>query len=92
MGQPIVISYAALTSALGIKDPNKDIVSIRIEALGDGSLTLNGQEVIPQATRLGPGASLVFTPRSAGRVLALSIRATDGFLWSETRSLFVVAR
>ncbi len=91
-GQPIVISYAALTSALGIKDVNKDIVSIRIEALGDGSLTLNGQEVIPQETRLGPGASLVFTPRSAGRVLAMGIRATDGFLWSETRSLFVAAR
>jgi hypothetical protein len=90
-GTPFVVTHTALARALGAIDANKDLISFRIESVGLGLLSLGGVEVIPGQTLLGPGASLIWTPPTtpAGRVVAFTVRATDGRLFSAAATIWV---
>lgn len=74
------ITFAALLSAAGASDKNKDPITFRIESVLSGTLLLNGEAVSPGTTRFGPGQTLTYRAESGaiGSILAFSIRAFDG--------------
>jgi hypothetical protein len=80
----VVLDYATLLNAANENDRNRDGISFRIEAVLAGSLTLNGEEVVPGVTLVTPGSSLLYrAPQGAlGRVGAFSLVAFDGRLFS----------
>ena len=78
---PFTISYATLNAnSVGLFDADGDTISFQIEGVSSGTLTMNGNPVVPQSTVLGPGQSLVWTPpsNSLGPLDAFTVRAWDG--------------
>lgn len=74
------LSWDALTSALEASDPQADALSLRIEQIISGSLSLNGVAVTPGKTLLSKGQSLLWTPpeNASGLMDALLVSAFDG--------------
>ena len=74
------LSWDALTGALEASDPQADALSLRIEQIIIGSLSLNGVAVTPGKTLLSKGQSLIWTPpeNASGLMDALLVCAFDG--------------
>jgi Ca2+-binding RTX toxin-like protein len=74
------LSWDALTGALEASDPQADALSLRIEQIISGSLSLNGVAVTPGKTLLSKGQSLIWTPpeNASGLMDALLVCAFDG--------------
>ena len=74
------ISYAALAAASNAADVNGDAIAFRIESVTSGTLTKAGNAVVPGATMLAIGESLVWTgaENASGTLAAFTVRASDG--------------
>jgi RHS repeat-associated protein len=92
VGQDFIITHSQLVNALGAKDANKDAIILRIESLGDASLSIDGQPVVAGQSILTPRGSIRFRSAVAGEVTAFSLTAFDGFLRSEGRTISVNVR
>ncbi|MEM8637664.1 MAG: S8 family serine peptidase [Cyanobacteria bacterium P01_G01_bin.54] len=64
--RPHTISYAELLAASDATDGNGDVLSFRIEGVGDGVLTLNGEAVTVGQTLVRPGDALQWVSNLAG--------------------------
>ncbi|WP_217650480.1 S8 family serine peptidase [Spirulina major] len=72
------ITYADLLVASDATDANGDVMSFRIEGVGDGVLTLNGQAVTVGQTLVRPGDALQWVSNLAGDdVLGFQVSAVD---------------
>ena len=60
--QPFTVLYSDLAGASNASDPDRDVLSFRVESVTGGTLTKNGEAVTPGTTVLGPTESLVWTP------------------------------
>ena len=80
------ITYAMLAAAANAADVDVDggPVSFRLEAVSNGTLTKNGQPVVPGTTLLGPNETLIWTPAldATGLLIAFTVKAFDGLLAS----------
>ena len=80
-GQAFTITYASLLAALSGSDIDGDILQLRVDSVvnANGTLTKNGVAVIPGATSIGPGESLVWTPPANinASLVAFVVRAVD---------------
>ncbi|MBM4036588.1 MAG: tandem-95 repeat protein, partial [Planctomycetes bacterium] len=74
------ITYAALFAASNAADADGDPLSFRIEGVSSGTLTKGGVPVVPGATLLSAGESLVWRPaaNANGTLQAFTVRAWDG--------------
>lgn len=81
---PYTIPFATLFNNSDVSDSNSDPLSFRIEGVTSGTLTINGNPVIPGLTLLLPGQQIVWLPPSdANGVLnAFTVSAYDGELAS----------
>ncbi|MFO0945762.1 MAG: hypothetical protein U1D30_07445 [Planctomycetota bacterium] len=84
---PFSIFYSTLKDAANEADIDNDPVSFLIESVTSGTLTINGNPIIPGETILSNGVSIKWTgaPNANGSgVNAFSVRAWDGRLLSAT--------
>jgi hypothetical protein len=74
------ISYDALAAAGDEADGEGDPISFRVEGLSNGTLTKDGQAVVPGTTLIGAGESVEWTPPAdAWRTTpAFTVKAWDG--------------
>jgi subtilisin-like proprotein convertase family protein len=76
--QTKTITYADLLAASDATDANGDAISFRIEGVGDGVLTLNGEAVTVGQTVVRPGDELQWVSNLAGNdVLGFQVSAVD---------------
>ncbi len=82
---PFSISFATLAAAANEADVDGDPVHFRIDSLIAGSLTMNGNPVIPGTTVFSTG-SLLWTPpaNQNGTLDAFTVLAWDGLLSSSS--------
>lgn len=78
--QSIPLPFGQLLAACGGTDADGDDLSFRIMNVSGGTLTINGQPVVPGQTGIHSGDVVVFTPaaNSHGLLTPFSIRAFDG--------------
>jgi RHS repeat-associated protein len=84
---PFTITYEALVAAANEADVDSSEVHFRVEAVSSGSLQKSGAPVVPGATLLSPGQSLVWTPAAGvygGGINAFTVKAYDGALTSSS--------
>jgi hypothetical protein len=77
---PFEITYSMLSDASDISDPDPEPrLSFRIERIVSGTLTMNGEPVVPGETEIGLGQSVLWTPASDifGHCVAFLVRASD---------------
>ena len=88
-----VIPFATLLNNSNATDSNSDPLSFRVENVVSGTLTLNGNPVIPGFTLILPGQQVVWLPPSdANGVLnAFTVSAFDGELASTPPVLVQIA-
>lgn len=74
------ITYDALAAAGNEADGEGDPISFRVEGLSNGTLTKDGQPVVPGTTLIGAGESVEWTPPAdAWRTTpAFTVKAWDG--------------
>ena len=74
------ITYQSLSKAADEADADADSISFRIESVNSGTLTKGGVEVIPGASFLSDGETIVWTPptNANGNLGAFTVRAWDG--------------
>lgn len=76
--QSKTITYADILEASDAFDADGDELRFRIEGIGDGVLTLNGEAVTVGQTLVQPGDTLQWISNQAGAtVLGLQVRAID---------------
>ncbi|MCB9931904.1 MAG: tandem-95 repeat protein [Planctomycetes bacterium] len=82
---PFAIPFGTLAAAADEADVDGDPVHFRIDSLLSGSLTMNGNPVIPGTTVFSTG-SLLWTPpaNQSGTLSAFTVLAWDGLLDSGT--------
>ena len=81
--QPFNITYATLLAASDAADVDGDTILFQIQSVQSGTLTKDGDAVVPGTTTLGPGETLVWTPTGIyGTLNAFRVRAYDGALTS----------
>ncbi|MEM8639921.1 MAG: S8 family serine peptidase [Cyanobacteria bacterium P01_G01_bin.54] len=77
--QPYTITYDELVAATGATDAEGDTIQFQIPSISNGTLTLNGEPVVPGITVIEPGDELVWIPDAAGDgQTAFTVQATDG--------------
>ncbi|MGB0560902.1 MAG: S8 family serine peptidase [Spirulinaceae cyanobacterium] len=77
-GQPYPITYEQLVAATGATDAEGDEIQFEIPSVSNGTLTLNGEPVVP-GTVMVPGDELVWTPETPGDdQVGFVVQATDG--------------
>ncbi len=83
---PVQISFATLLASANESDKNKDPISFRIESVLTGGLSIGDTAVTPGTTLFSAGQTLTYQPtaEAVGSVLAFTIRAYDGRLYSST--------
>jgi hypothetical protein len=82
---PFTITFDALAAAANEADVDSSVIHFRVEAVSSGTLQKSGSAVLPGATLLSPGQSLVWTPAAGvygGAVTAFTVKAYDGTLAS----------
>lgn len=79
---PFEISYDLLRSAVQAQDVDDESLQFRIASLLTGTLTRDGQPIVPGQTLVQAGSTLVWTPPldANGSVDAFVVRAFDGQL------------
>lgn len=77
---PFTITYDMLANAADESDPDSDPISFRIKTVVNGTLTKDGNPVVPGVTLLSSGESLVWrTPQDlSGQFNAFTVVAYDG--------------
>ncbi|HYW80947.1 MAG TPA: Ig-like domain-containing protein, partial [Thermoguttaceae bacterium] len=85
--EDLIISHEMLSAAADQNDPNGDALGFRIESVDVGTLTKDGQPVVPGETTLRYGESLVWhaPPEADGTLDAFTVRAFDGAAISTER-------
>ncbi len=78
--ESFTITYAALAAAANEADADGQTISFLIDSLISGTLTKNGQAVVPGETMLSPGESIIWQADEGvvGVQDAFSVRAWDG--------------
>jgi len=80
------VTYANLAAAANEADVDGDTLSFRVEAVSSGTLTKDGNAVVPGTTLLSAGEELVWTPaaNANGTLNAFTVVAWDGAAASST--------
>jgi VCBS repeat-containing protein len=83
--KPYVVSYAALRTASDMEDVDSALLWFQWDEVTSGTLTRNGNPVLP-SSRLGVGEAWVWTPplNAKGTLNAFKIKAWDGEALSNT--------
>jgi subtilisin-like proprotein convertase family protein len=83
--KPYILAYDSLLSASDAKDIDGDEIAFIINSLLSGTLTKDGEAIVPGVTTLERGEELIWTPDISGdRVPAFTVKAFDGKAYSET--------
>lgn len=84
--QSYVVSFNALATEGNEADIDSSTLSFRIEEVVSGTMTQNGQPVVPGQTLITTNLGATWTPpaNANGNVLAFRVRAYDGSLASAT--------
>jgi len=83
--QPQTVTYAELLAASDAKDVDGDAISFVIDSIDRGTVTVNGNAVVPGVTTVSKGDKLTWIPNEAGdSIPAFSVKASDGNLVSDT--------
>jgi hypothetical protein len=79
---PFTINYATLLANSNAFDVDNDALGFVIETVSSGTLTVNGNAVVAGTTVVHSGDTLSWTPAAGakGKIIAFTVRATDGAL------------
>ncbi|MBE9128186.1 MULTISPECIES: S8 family serine peptidase [unclassified Coleofasciculus] len=91
VNQPFTIAYSDLLNASNASDVEGDGISFQIEAVTSGTLTKNGQAIVPGVTTLTPTEELVWVADQAGESIpGFTVKAFDGSDTSVTTTQVVL--